>query len=504
METILRLYDNKALAAKQREKIREVAQRYSPENLSLLYAEFFARLAAGRHPSKVFRALRPEREIPAASMRALAEAHPWPACRPTDAFVGQEQGWLGGGTEILLARALSPATRLVVELGAWLGLSTRFLAEHAPQATVVSIDHWRGSPEHQKDPRYGTLLPQLYETFLARCWPYRERVIPLRLGTLEGLQTVADHGLLPDLIYIDAEHSFEAVSSELTLGRQLFPGATLVGDDYDWPGVRQAVDAFALRQGMFVDRVGARGWRLLENWQAGEAGQPPASRSQAVVLVPYLGHIEWECEQALQRLEKEGVRVVRSGGNAAIDAARNELLSDALHDGAQAMLFIDADIGFDPNDALRLLARPEPVVCGIYAKKMTRALASHFFPGVSEVLFGPEATGVYPVQFAATGFLRLRASVLRRMIEELKLPLCNTQWGRGFWPFFQPMIIPQEAGKWHYLGEDWSFSYRLGQIGVTPVADTSFRLWHWGRYGFSWEDAGSDFQRFRSYNYRMG
>jgi hypothetical protein len=54
------------------------------------------------------------------------------------------------------------------------------------------------------------------------------------------------------------------------------------------------------------------------------------------------------------------VRVVRRAGCSAIDTSRNEMLSDALHDGAESMLFIDSDIGFEAQDALRLLARPEP------------------------------------------------------------------------------------------------------------------------------------------------
>jgi glycosyltransferase involved in cell wall biosynthesis len=212
--------------------------------------------------------------------------------------------------------------------------------------------------------------------------------------------------------------------------------------------------------------------------------------------------IEWECEQALRQLEQAGVRVVRRGGCSAIDVARNEMISEALHDEAEAILFIDSDIGFEPPDALRLLARPEPVVSGVYAKKGTRELAS-IFAGVKELAFGPDAPGPYPLQYAATGFLRVRAGVLRRMITELEMPLCNTHWGRGVWPFFQPLIVPHGQGKWHYLGEDWAFSYRLARIGVTPLADTSIRLWHWGRYGFSWEDAGSTVQRYRSYSYTL-
>src|SRR5262249_10484855 len=132
-----------------------------------------------------------------------------------------------------------------------------------------------------------------------------------------------------------------------------------------------------------------------------------------------------------------------------------------------------------------------------------RELASACADGTGEVLFGPDATGPYPLKYAATGFLRIRAGVLRRMIAELRLPLCNTQWGRGVWPFFMPVIVPQPQDRLHYLGEDWAFSHRLSQIGITPLADTTIRLWHWGRYGFSWEDAGADVKRYRSYSYHF-
>ncbi len=229
----------------------------------------------------------------------------------------------------------------------------------------------------------------------------------------------------------------------------------------------------------------------------------PPNRSRSVVLVPHLNGIEPECEEGLARLEKAGIRVQRRVGSSAIDAARNEMASDALHDGCESILFIDSDIGFDPLDALRLLARPEAVVCGIYVKKGERGLTSQFVDGTSVVRFGMGAPGFYPLRYAATGFLRIKATVLHAMIDALGLPLCNSKWGRGVWPFFQPMIAPMDDRGSHYLGEDWAFSHRLRQIGVTPLADTSFRLWHWGRYGYSWEDVGMTFKRYRTFDYHF-
>lgn len=222
---------------------------------------------------------------------------------------------------------------------------------------------------------------------------------------------------------------------------------------------------------------------------------------KAIVLVPYLNIVEHECERGLQQLELKGIKVWRQRGSSAIDVARNEMISDALHDNFEAMLFIDADISFSCDDALRLIERPEPVISGVFAKKGKRQMASVFANEVKEVVFGEKAPESYPLLYAGTGFLRIQASVLRRMIVELNLPLCNTRWGRGMWPFFQPLIVPDGVDKFHYLGEDWSFSYRCHQIGITPLADTTIRLLHWGHYPYSWEEAGSGIQRFKSYRY---
>jgi hypothetical protein len=223
------------------------------------------------------------------------------------------------------------------------------------------------------------------------------------------------------------------------------------------------------------------------------------NRSRSFVLVPYFYTIDRACEESLRKLEAAGVRVVRSEGCPLIDVARNALASDALNQGAESIFFIDADIAFDPLDVLRLLARPEPVISGVYARKGKRAFASIFASGTTEVVFGASAPGPYPLKYAAGGFLRIKAEVLTRMITHLNLPACNTDWGRRDWPFFLPMVASSADGKNHYLGEDWAFSHRLRQIGITPMADTSIRLWHMGMYPYGWEDAGAESPRHPTY-----
>jgi hypothetical protein len=217
------------------------------------------------------------------------------------------------------------------------------------------------------------------------------------------------------------------------------------------------------------------------------SSSPPSVAGRPVVLVPYYSAVEKECEESLRSLVRAGVALSRFSLSA-IDLLRSAMLSHAFRQGFDSILFIDSDIGFDPADALRLLARPEPVVAGIYMKNKGSDFAGTFAQGVKQVVFGPAAPGLYPMLYAPTGFLRIRAEVLRRMVDELELPQCH--WGsiNGIYPFFLPLCVPDGRGGTRYLTEDYSFSHRLSQIGVTPMADTTIKLFHYKKYGFSYED----------------
>jgi hypothetical protein len=205
------------------------------------------------------------------------------------------------------------------------------------------------------------------------------------------------------------------------------------------------------------------------------------------VLVPYYASIKKECEEGLRALVKAGVALSRFSLSS-IDLLRSAMLSHAYRTGYDQFLFIDADIGFDAGDALRLLARPEPVVAGIYVHNKGMDFAGTFARGVDRVVFGPDAPGPYPMLYAPTGFLKIRAEVLTEMIRQLELPECH--WGsiKGIYPFFLPLCVADGRGGTRYLTEDYSFSHRLSQIGITPLADTSIRLAHFKKYGFTYDD----------------
>ena len=58
------------------------------------------------------------------------------------------------------------------------------------------------------------------------------------------------------------------------------------------------------------------------------------------------------------------------------------------------------------------------------------------------------------------------------------------------------------SGHW-YLAEDFAFCHRARQVGLKIMTDTTIRLWRVGTYGYGWEEAGSDPERFDTFHFRV-
>lgn len=221
-----------------------------------------------------------------------------------------------------------------------------------------------------------------------------------------------------------------------------------------------------------------------------------AGASGCIVLVPFLDHIEPECEQALRALEGRGYRVRRWNANAAIDRSRSELATTALFEGFDELFWIDADMGFDPAAVDRIRSHQLPMVGGLYVMRGKRSFACRFTAGTKELTLG-EKGGLLEVQYVGTGFLHTRRAVFEDVARKFSLPVCNAKYGSPTVPYFLPMVFREEAGsgEFVYLTEDYSFCERARQAGHKVMIDTSIRLWHLGRYAYSWEDFGAPVQR---------
>lgn len=198
------------------------------------------------------------------NLNELREKYKWPDEKPNLEF--DDHGWLHPSTEAMLNKLLNDRQKVIVEIGGWLGLSTRFILEKVKSSTVITIDHWKGSREHhlKGDPHHvRDKLPNLYEQFLANCWEYRGRLIPLKANSDAGLLELSRHDTIPDLIYIDGSHEYYDVSSDILTSYSLFPSAKIIGDDWAHPPIKRAIISFAKSFKFRINTYG-NGWELFK------------------------------------------------------------------------------------------------------------------------------------------------------------------------------------------------------------------------------------------------
>ncbi len=188
--------------------------------------------------------------------------------------------------------------------------------------------------------------------------------------------------------------------------------------------------------------------------------------------------------------------------DALITRARANLVSAFLDDPAAThLLFIDADIGFEPEQVLRLLACGADVCAGVYPIKRIdwekirhtlsagvpelSAAALHYVIEVEDPNRIETRGEFVRVRYAGTGFLMIKRQVLEKMCERYAALRFRADHNysdalagsRNRVALFECMIDP-ETGV--YLSEDFAFCKRWIDMGGEIWADLASRLSHVG------------------------
>ena len=130
---------------------------------------------------------------------------------------------------------------------------------------------WPASEAQREDPELAPLLDQLFETFIAESWDYRDQIIPLRVSSAEGMERVAEVGLPVEVVCLDTDHKQESFLRDLNAALDLYPNAVVLGGDLDREGVPQALEEVATQRDLRIE-VDETGWRIAPP----PPDQPPA------------------------------------------------------------------------------------------------------------------------------------------------------------------------------------------------------------------------------------
>ena len=168
-----------------------------------------------------------------------------------------------------------------------------------------------------------------------------------------------------------------------------------------------------------------------------------------------------------------------------ISRARNTLTAKFLHNkDSTHLLFIDADIGFEPWHILVLLNRQVDVIGGLYPMKSMPIKWC-----VNGIEGGEEGTeGLQEVSKTGTGFLLIKRDVFEKLNAH---PATK--------PFINDIGLPEELNPYmktyfdtavrenRYYSEDWTFCENWRDLGGKIWVDKRVLLRHTGTYTFAHE-----------------
>jgi len=136
--------------------------------------------------------------------------------------------------------------KYIAELGCKEGRTTEFLLANNPELQMIAVDLF--SAQSQQAGIEGGETYQdwnfdaIQKEFQGRTGAFGKRLEFLQMRT--DLAAPLDHGQPFDMVFVDADHSYPGVSSDIQLWLPLIrSGGIIAGHDYNqkWPSVQRAV-----------------------------------------------------------------------------------------------------------------------------------------------------------------------------------------------------------------------------------------------------------------------
>ena len=168
-------------------------------------------------------------------------------------------------------------------------------------------------------------------------------------------------------------------------------------------------------------------------------------------------------------------------GCSVVSRARNLLVDQFLNSDCTDLLFIDADINFEPSDVLRLMAWTSTyaIAGGVpRARKEEKTYIATLEADADKNIM-MNSMGLVRVIRLATAFMMVQRQVFEKLIE------AHPEWqyfdekyaenGKTLFSVFDFKSTPEG-----YIGEDFLFCDRARELGFTVWVDPTIKLGHMG------------------------
>lgn len=165
-----------------------------------------------------------------------------------------------------------------------------------------------------------------------------------------------------------------------------------------------------------------------------------------------------------------------------ITRGRNNLMAKMMNNAAAThFMFIDADIRFEAESVLQMMAANKEIISGAYPKK-AYPIAYNINLKQQTKIQGP----LYTVDTAATGFLMFKREVYEKLIaaHPKSKYVDDVGLGKQYEPMMYAIFDCYIDDKGHYLSEDWAFCRRAAALGYDIWCDGRVLLNHSGTHEF--------------------
>lgn len=151
----------------------------------------------------------------------------------------------------------------------------------------------------------------------------------------------------------------------------------------------------------------------------------------------------------------------------------------------ESVMFIDADIGFEPNDVLKLISHKRDIVCGAYPMK---GIPLKYNYNISQPPVAED--NLIKIENIGFGF----AMIHRRVFETIRENYPELKYTPSLGHSNYPITEAEYHNSYHFfnemkkgdsfLPEDFSFFERATDVGFTVWLDTTIKLSHVGSHVF--------------------
>lgn len=191
-----------------------------------------------------------------------------------------------------------------------------------------------------------------------------------------------------------------------------------------------------------------------------------------------------------QTLIQHGInfRLTTLRNESLITRARNILTAMFLESNCTHLMFIDADIEWESEAIIRMLAMDKPIIAGAYPKKtlpIDYAINLKFVDRERKQV--RVENGAVEVLDASTGFFMIRRDTIEKMIEAypelyyINDSSIDPKFNQYCYSLFDTIHDPDDN---RYLSEDYTFCRRWQKIGGEIWLDPNTKLNHVGSYTF--------------------